>query len=129
MLCWLAKREGSVRFRSLGLRHAAGDADGFRLETEKPQQRIAEQQKHDEDAVGDRQLAQQHLRGLFAFDFAKYETGLAHLSKTIELFQSRRWFSGENSTAANPFPPELEKLCSLDFHYKNIKSRFKKLGL
>jgi hypothetical protein len=24
---------------------------------------------------------------------------------------------------------ELEKLCSLDFHYKNIKSRFKKLGL
>ncbi len=24
---------------------------------------------------------------------------------------------------------ELEKLCSLDFHYKNVKARFKKLGL
>lgn len=47
---------------------------------------------------------------LFAFDFAKYETGLAHLSKTIELFQQRRWFSAENSTPGNPFPAELEKL-------------------
>ena len=26
-------------------------------------------------------------------------------------------------------PGELEKLCSLDFHFKNVKSRFKKLGL
>ena len=25
--------------------------------------------------------------------------------------------------------PELEKLCSLDFHYKQVKARFKKLGL
>jgi adenylosuccinate lyase len=24
---------------------------------------------------------------------------------------------------------ELEKLCSLDFHYKQVKARFKKLGL
>jgi hypothetical protein len=24
---------------------------------------------------------------------------------------------------------ELEKLCSLDFHFKEVKSRFKKLGL
>ena len=47
---------------------------------------------------------------LFAFDFAKYETGLAHLAKTIELFQARRWFSAESSTPANPFPAELEKL-------------------
>jgi hypothetical protein len=47
---------------------------------------------------------------LFAFDFAKYETGLAHLAKTIELFQARRWFSAENSSAGNPFPAELEKL-------------------
>jgi hypothetical protein len=47
---------------------------------------------------------------LFAFDFAKYDTSLAHLAKTIELFQSRRWFSAENSSAANPFPAELEKL-------------------
>lgn len=52
-----------------------------------------------------------NLYVLFAFDFAKYDTGLAHLSKTIELFQSRRWFSAENSVPANPFPPELEKLC------------------
>ena len=48
---------------------------------------------------------------LFAFDFAKYDTSLAHLSKTIELFQSRRWFSAENSNRQNPFPAELEKLC------------------
>jgi len=24
---------------------------------------------------------------------------------------------------------ELEKLCSLDFHFKEVKNRFKKLGL
>lgn len=47
---------------------------------------------------------------LFAFDFAKYDTSLAHLSRTIELFQAQRWFSAENSVAANPFPAELEKL-------------------
>jgi hypothetical protein len=33
----------------------------------------------------------------------------------------------------NPVNPvmknELEKLCSLDFHLKEVKSRFKKLGL
>jgi hypothetical protein len=26
-------------------------------------------------------------------------------------------------------PGELEKLCSLDFHFKEVNSRFKKLGL
>jgi adenylosuccinate lyase len=26
-------------------------------------------------------------------------------------------------------PGELEKLCSLEFHFKEVKSRFKKLGL
>ena len=26
-------------------------------------------------------------------------------------------------------PSELEKLCSLDFHFKEVKNRFKKLGL
>jgi hypothetical protein len=26
-------------------------------------------------------------------------------------------------------PAELEKLCSLDFHFKEVKNRFKKLGL
>ena len=47
---------------------------------------------------------------LFAFDFAKYDTALAHLSRTIEFFQARRWFSAENGTAQNPFPTELQKL-------------------
>lgn len=47
---------------------------------------------------------------LFTFDFQAYATSLAHLSDTIELFQSRRWFSAENSVADNPFPPSLEKL-------------------
>jgi hypothetical protein len=47
---------------------------------------------------------------LFAFEFGKYETSLAHLASTIELFQARRWFSSENSTAANPFPADIEKL-------------------
>jgi hypothetical protein len=26
-------------------------------------------------------------------------------------------------------PGELEKLCSLEFHFKEVKNRFKKLGL
>jgi len=26
-------------------------------------------------------------------------------------------------------PGELEKLCSLDFHFKEVNNRFKKLGL
>jgi hypothetical protein len=26
-------------------------------------------------------------------------------------------------------PGELDKLCSLDFHFKNVKSKFRKLGL
>jgi hypothetical protein len=26
-------------------------------------------------------------------------------------------------------PGELEKLCSLDFHFKEVKNRFRKLGL
>ncbi len=51
-----------------------------------------------------------NLHLLFAFDFQSYATSLAHLSDTIELFQARRWFSAENSTPNNPFPPSLEKL-------------------
>jgi hypothetical protein len=47
---------------------------------------------------------------LFAFDFQTYATSLAHLSDTLELFQSRRWFSADNAEADNPFPPGLEKL-------------------
>jgi adenylosuccinate lyase len=35
-----------------------------------------------------------------------------------------------NPTVAKYFKPgELEKLCSLDFHFKEVKNRFKKLGL
>jgi hypothetical protein len=35
-----------------------------------------------------------------------------------------------NPTPAQHFKPgELEKLCSLNFHFKEVKNRFKKLGL
>lgn len=47
---------------------------------------------------------------LFAFDFAKYDTSLTHLAKTVELFQRRRWFSADSDGLAVPFPAELEKL-------------------
>jgi len=49
---------------------------------------------------------------LFAFEFLSYETSLVHLSKTIELFQNKRWFSAETQTGpgANAFPGTLEKL-------------------
>ncbi|CDF83984.1 hypothetical protein PKB_2637 [Pseudomonas knackmussii B13] len=49
---------------------------------------------------------------LIAFKFDPYETSLIHLSKTIELFQSRRWFSAasQSGPGATPFPPSLEKL-------------------
>ncbi len=47
---------------------------------------------------------------LFAFDFQTYATSLAHLSDTLELFQSRRWFSAEIAAPGNPFPAGLEKL-------------------
>lgn len=67
---------------------------------------------------------------LFAFDFAKYETGLAHLAKTIELFQARRWFSADNSTSANPFPPELEKLCfeMVNLSFEELNNLWSVLG-
>jgi hypothetical protein len=51
-----------------------------------------------------------NLHLLFALDFAAYEASLSHLSKIVELFQARRWFGPQHSTAANPFPPKLEKL-------------------
>lgn len=49
---------------------------------------------------------------LFAFNFSNYSTSLVHLSKTIELFQARRWFAAETQSGpgANPFPATLEKL-------------------
>ena len=49
---------------------------------------------------------------LFAFEFQTYATSLVHLSKTIELFQLKRWFGPTTQTGLNavPFPPTLEKL-------------------
>jgi hypothetical protein len=51
-----------------------------------------------------------NLYVLFAFDFPAYATSLAHLSDTLELFQSRRWFAAENVPADPPFPAGLDKL-------------------
>lgn len=49
---------------------------------------------------------------LFAFEFQTYAASLLHLAKTIELFQSKRWFDA--TTQAGPgdiaFPPGLDKL-------------------
>ena len=60
---------------------------------------------------------------LFAFEFQAYDTSLVHLSKTIELFQSKRWFAAANQHATNPFPASLEKLVfemeKLDFEQLN----------
>lgn len=49
---------------------------------------------------------------LFAFNFQNYSTSLVHLSKTIELFQAKRWFAAatQSSPGATPFPATLEKL-------------------
>lgn len=67
---------------------------------------------------------------IFAFDFAKYDTSLAHLAKTIELFQSRRWFSAENSSQQNPFPAELEKLCfeMVNLSFEELNNLWSVLG-
>ena len=53
-----------------------------------------------------------NLHLLFAFEFLTYAASLTHLSKTVELFQSKRWFSPETQSGpgANPFPASLEKL-------------------
>ncbi len=69
----------------------------------------------------ERRLGQSHyieppvylnLSLLFAFEFLTYESSLVHLGKTVELFQSRRWFSPATQTGvgAIPFPATLEKL-------------------
>jgi hypothetical protein len=49
---------------------------------------------------------------LFAFEFQTYATSLVHLSKTVELFQKKRWFSKDTQSGvgAVAFPPKLEKL-------------------
>jgi hypothetical protein len=53
-----------------------------------------------------------NLYVLFAFEFLTYATSLTHLSKTVELFQSKRWFaaSTQGGPGAIPFPASLEKL-------------------
>jgi hypothetical protein len=53
-----------------------------------------------------------NLHLLFAFEFSQYATSLTHLSKTVELFQSKRWFAAETQTGpgAIPFPATLERL-------------------
>jgi hypothetical protein len=60
---------------------------------------------------------------LFTFMFQGYDTSLLHMSKTIELFQSKRMFASENATPENPFPGALEKLvlefCNLNFEQLN----------
>jgi hypothetical protein len=71
--------------------------------------------------VVERRLGQAHyieppvylnLYLLFAFEFVAYSTSLTHLSKTVELFQTKRWFAAATQTgpAAIPFPATLEKL-------------------
>jgi hypothetical protein len=62
---------------------------------------------------------------LFAFDFSSYDTSLTHLSKTIEHFQTKRWFGAATQieTGAPAFPASLEKLVfemvSLNFEELN----------
>ncbi len=53
-----------------------------------------------------------NLHLLFAFEFLTYASSLVHLSKTVELFQTKRWFSPATQTAAGAiaFPATLEKL-------------------
>jgi hypothetical protein len=62
---------------------------------------------------------------LFAFEFLTYASSLVHLSKTVELFQTKRWFSADTQSAAgaNAFPATLEKLVfdlvNMDFEELN----------
>lgn len=51
-----------------------------------------------------------NLSVLIWFDFQKYETALKHMSSVVELFQHKRYCSVRNQSAANPFPPKLERL-------------------
>ncbi len=66
---------------------------------------------------------QLNLYALFSFKFRDYETALVHLSKTIERFQSRRFYDRDSASAANPFPAGLRRLVldlhNLDFEYLN----------
>ncbi len=47
---------------------------------------------------------------LFAFKFKEYDTGLIHLSKTVERFQGKKHYSAENQSATNPMPAGIKRL-------------------
>jgi hypothetical protein len=53
-----------------------------------------------------------NLSLLFAFEFLTYSASLVHLGKTVELFQTKRWFGAatQSGPGANAFPASLEKL-------------------
>jgi len=51
-----------------------------------------------------------NLNIIMAFDFDHYSNSLKQMAETVEFFQGNRWFSVENSRAANPFPTTIKKL-------------------
>lgn len=62
---------------------------------------------------------------LFAFNFQNYSTSLVHLSRTIELFQAKRWFAATTQAGpgATPFPATLEKL-----NFEMVNMNFEELN-
>lgn len=69
-----------------------------------PYQRIADELKIIEPPI------QLNLYLLFAFKFKKYETGLIHLSKTVERFQGKKHYRASNQSATNPVPTDIDRL-------------------
>lgn len=73
-----------------------------------------------------------NLHLLFAFNFPNYSTSLVHLSKTIELFQNKRWFAASTQTEpdAVTFPPTLEKLvfAMVDLSFEELNNLWSMLG-
>lgn len=69
---------------------------------------------------------------LFAFKFLSYNTSLIHLSRTVELFQLKSWFSAETQTApgAIDFPNALEKLlCEMvNMNFEELNNLWGVLG-
>ena len=53
---------------------------------------------------------QLNLFVLISFTYTNNETALTHLSKTIERFQSKRYYDASNLTPGVPFPPQLNRL-------------------
>lgn len=54
---------------------------------------------------------------LFSFDFQDYGTSLLNLSRTIALFQNRRFFTPADGSLGNPFP---EGAARLVFEHHNM---------